>query len=67
MSLAHPACGSSYEIVSLLGSGGGTGEGYRARDTRLKREVAVKTFQRERSPTRVALMANDLRWPEFAI
>ena len=44
-----------YEVISLLGQGG-MGEVYRARDTKLKREVAVKvlpeTFARD--PERMA-------------
>jgi serine/threonine-protein kinase len=41
MSLAEGACLGPYQIVSLLGRGG-MGEVWRARDTRLNRDVAVK-------------------------
>src|SRR6266550_2276253 len=43
MSLAPGVRLGAYEIVGLLGAGG-MGEVYRARDTRLKREVAIKVL-----------------------
>jgi serine/threonine protein kinase len=41
MTLAPGARLGPYDIVSLLGAGG-MGEVYRARDSRLRREVAIK-------------------------
>ena len=55
MSIAVGSRFGSYEIVALLGAGG-MGEVYRARDTRLHREVAIKflTESLAADPERVA-------------
>ena len=42
-----------YEIVSAVGAGG-MGEVYRARDTRLEREVAVKVLSRDLTSSQIA-------------
>ena len=43
MSFVNGARLGSYEIVALIGAGG-MGEVYRARDTKLKRDVAIKVL-----------------------
>src|SRR5262249_51655570 len=50
----------SHEIISLLGKGG-MGEVYRARDTKLKRDVAIKILPDEfsRDPERVSRLQRE--------
>src|ERR1051326_7930476 len=55
MSIAAGTQLGSYEIVSMLGRGG-FGEVYRAKDKKLKRDVAIKVLPEEfsRNPDRVS-------------
>src|SRR5713226_8907407 len=55
MSKTIPQTLGSFEVLSIVGRGG-MGEVYRARDTKLKREVAIKILPEEfsRDPDRVA-------------
>jgi len=52
----------SYEITALLGKGG-MGEVYRARDLKLKRDVAIKTLPDEfsRDPHRVSRFQHEAK------
>jgi serine/threonine protein kinase len=56
-----------YEILSPLGAGG-TGEVYRARDTKLDREVAIKVLPEKLAADAAALGVNEMnpneRWHE---
>src|SRR3989475_12927216 len=55
MAITIPQRAGSFEVLSIVGRGG-MGEVYRARDTKLKREVAIKILPEEfsRDPDRIA-------------
>ena len=50
MSLANGTKLGPYEVLALIGAGG-MGEVYRARDTRLNREVAIKVSRTRSFPS----------------
>ncbi len=62
MTLAPGTKRGSYEILSPLGVGG-MGEVYRARDTRLRRDVAIKALPENlaRDPERLARLEREAR------
>ena len=49
MALAPSTRLGSYEVIALIGAGG-MGEVYRARDSKLKREVAIKVLPESSKP-----------------
>ena len=54
-----------YEVQSALGAGG-MGEVYRARDTKLRRDVAIKILPEVSRPIRIASPASSVKpsfWP----
>ena len=62
MTLRQGDCLGPYEVLSSLGAGG-MGEVYRARDTKLGREVAIKILPRlfTRDPERLARFEREAR------
>ena len=54
MSLATGTRLGPYEVISPIGKGG-MGEVYRARDTKLERDVAIKSFRKGSRKTKSAL------------
>jgi serine/threonine protein kinase len=64
MSLDEGARLGSYEIIAPIGAGG-MGEVYRARDTKLGREVAIKVLPKPSRETVSAWLASSVR-PGFS-